>query len=248
VSTGDRLVDAYFAPSVLTAPPATTRAEIFQRMAERDVSAIPIVQNTHVVGIVSLTDLLKFPGSPEEPIGEVMRKEVISIAPGTTLRDAARTMLSHGIHRVLVVENGELVGILATREVMRAIAQDKIETPLNTLMTSPVVSVDVRDPIGFTIDLLTRSKVHGVVVTDRDAPVGVFTQVEALRAQKMPAMAPVEDFMSHSLLQLPQDTPSHRAAAFAVAMRARRIVGMDAGRMAGIATGMDLIRLVAQSV
>jgi CBS domain-containing protein len=247
-ATGDRLIDAYYAQKVVTTAPTTTRAEVFATMAGRDVSALPIVDGGAVIGIVSLTDLLKNPGSKHEPIGEVMRKNVISVTPGTTLRDASRTMLTNNVHRLLVLDDRKLLGILAAYDVMRAIAQDRIETPLNAIMTSPVVTVDVLDPISFTLDVLTRSRLHGVVVTDRDRPAGVFTQVEALRAQTMPAMAPVEPYMSHSLLQLPRDTPAHRAASFAVAMRARRIVAMDRERIAGIATGIDLVRLVAQSM
>jgi CBS domain-containing protein len=247
-ATGDRLIDAFYARGAVTAPPTTTRAEVFTTMAERDVSAIPIVENDAVIGIVSLSDLLKHPGPSDEPIGEVMRKTVVSVAPGTTLRDASRTMLANNIHRVLVLDGRKLLGILATQDVMRAIAQDRIETPLGAVMTSPVVTVDVLDPLGFTLDLFARSKLHGVVVTDRGAPAGVFTPLEALRAQTMPAMAPVESFMSHSLLQLPKDTPAHRAASFAVATRARRILAMEGTKIAGIATGIDLVRLVAQSM
>ena len=60
----------------------------------------------------------------------------------------------------------------------------------------------------------------------------------------MPAMAADEDFLSHSLQQRPQDPPAHRAASFAVAMRARRILAMDGSKVAGMATGIDLIKLV----
>ncbi len=244
-ATGDRLVDPWFTRTVVSVDPTATRAEVFALMAERDVSAVPIAKDGHVVGIVSLTDLLQRPGPSDEAITNVMVKDVISIAPGTTLGDAGRKMRDKRIHRVLVIEDGTLAGVLSTREVMRAIAQDRIETPLSAVMSTPVVTVEARDPIGFTLDLLTRSRVHGVVVTDRGAAVGVFTQLEALRCQTMPAMAPVEDFMSHSLLQLPANTPAHRAASFAAATRARRILAMDGARVAGIATGIDLLELLA---
>jgi CBS domain-containing protein len=244
-STGDRLVDSWFTHSVATVDPAATRAEVFALMGDRDVSAVPVVRDARVVGIVSLTDLLQRPGPPEEAIANVMVRDVVSFPPGTTLRDASRKMRDRRIHRVLVIdEAGVLAGILSTREIMRAIAQDRIETPLSAVMSTPVVTVEARDAIGFTLDLLTRSRIHGVVVVDRGAAVGVFTQLEALRCQTMPAMAPVDDFMSHSLLQLPANTPAHRASSFAVATRARRILAMDGARVAGIATGIDLLKLI----
>lgn len=243
-ATGDRLVDAWFTRAVACVEPGATRAEVFTFMSERDVSAVPVAKDGRVAGIVSLTDLLQHPGPPEEPIANVMVRDVVSIRPGTTLRDAARKMRDKRIHRVLVIEDGALTGVLSTREVMRAIAQDRIETPLSAVMSTPVVTVEARDAIGFTLDLLARSRMHGVVVVARGAAVGVFTQLEALRCQTMPVMAPVEDFMSHSLLQLPANTPAHRAASFSVATRARRILAMDGARVAGIATGIDLLELV----
>lgn len=243
--TGDRLVDAYMMRPLAVVDPSTTRSQVFMLMGDRDVSAAPIVKDGRVVGIVSLTDLLQHPGPPEEPISNVMVRDVITVSPGTTLRDAGRKLHEKRIHRVLVVdESGTLAGVLSTRDVMRAIAQDRIDRPLSDVMSKPVVTVEARDAIGFTLDLLTRNRVHGVVVMDRGAPVGAFTQAEALRCQTMPAFAPVEDFMTHSLIQLPITTPSHRAAAFAVATRARRILAMDAARIAGIATGIDLVQLV----
>lgn len=244
-TTGDRLVDAWFERALAVVDPSATRSDVFSLMGDRNVSAAPIVKDHRVVGIVSLTDLLRRPGPPEEPISTVMIKEVVSVHPGTTLRDAALKMRERKIHRVLVTDDGGgLVGVLSTRDIMRAIAQDKIESPLSSVMSKPVITVETRDAIGFTLDLLTRSRLHGVVVTDRGVPAGVFTQLEALRCQTMPAFAPIEDFMSHSLLQLQQDTPAHRASSFAVAMRARRIVAMDGTRIAGLATGIDLIKLV----
>jgi CBS domain-containing protein len=244
-ATGDRLVDAYLERALAVVEPTATRADVFSLMANHNVSAAPIVKDGRVVGIVSLTDLLRRPGPPEEPISTVMVRDVVSVAPGTTLRAAATKMRERSIHRVLVIaEGGELAGVLSTRDIMRAIAQDRIEAPLSSIMSTPVVTVEARDAIGFTNDLLRRNRLHGVVVTDRGAPAGVFTQLEALRCQTMPVMAPVEDFMSHSLLMLPQQTPAHRAASFAVAMRARRILAMDGERVAGMATGIDLIKLV----
>jgi predicted transcriptional regulator len=244
-ATGDRLVDSYMMRPLAVVDPTTTRSEVFSLMADRDVSAAPIVKDGRVVGIVSLTDLLQRPGPSEEPISNVMVRDVVTVLPGTTLREAAAKLHERKIHRVLVVEEGgSLAGVLSTRDVMRAIAQDRIDDPLSDIMSKPVVTVEARDAIGFTLDLLTRNRVHGVVVMDRGAPVGAFTQLEALRCQTMPAFAAVEDYMTHSLLQLPQTTPAYRAASFAVATRARRILAMEGSRIVGIATGIDLVQLV----
>lgn len=244
-ATGDRLVDAYLERNVPALAPSATRAAVFEAMAGAGVGALPVVSGGRVVGIVSLTDLFRRPGPPEEPVSGVMVRDVVSVAPGATLREAARKMHERRVHRVLVLaDGGALVGVLGARDVLRAVAQDRIAAPLSSVMSAPVITAEARDSIGFALDLLSRNRVHGIVVVEYGAPVGVFTQLEALRYQTMPSMVPVEDFMSHDLIELPADTPAHRAAAFAVATRARRIVAMDGARAAGIATSVDLVRLV----
>lgn len=246
-ATGDRLVDAYLTARVASVGAKATRAQAFALLAERDVSSLPVTDDGgRVVGIVSLTDLLRVPGLPSSPIAEVMHSPVVAVQPGSTLRDAAKAMIDRHIHRVLVTKGtSELVGVLSVRDVMRAIAQDRIEDPLSSVMTRDPVTIDVGDPLSLGIDLLVRSKMHGVLVTERGAPVGLFTQAEALRSATMPAMAAIETFMSHAVLMLQKETPAHRAAGFAIDMKARRIVAMDGAKIAGIATGIDLLRLVA---
>jgi predicted transcriptional regulator len=182
---------------------------------------------------------------PSARVEEVMHSPVVAVRPGSKLREAATAMIERRIHRVLVTKGaGELVGVLSTRDVMRAIAQDRIDTPLSEVMTTPVVTIDVGDPLSLGIDMLVRSGMHGVLVVENQMPVGLFTQAEALRSNTMPAMAAVESFMSHAVLMLQKSMPAHRAAGFAIEMKSRRIVAMDGAKIAGIATGIDLLKLV----
>lgn len=65
----------------------------------------------------------------EHTVSEAMSRSVIAIPPTTTLRSAAEAMESSGAHRVLVVEGGQLVGIVTTMDVTRAFAQRTLEVP-----------------------------------------------------------------------------------------------------------------------
>lgn len=55
-------------------------------------------------------------------VAEAMTPSVWSLSPETPIRDAASLMLEHRIHRVLVVQEGMLVGIVSTSDVVRAVA------------------------------------------------------------------------------------------------------------------------------
>ena len=59
-------------------------------------------------------------------VGEVMTRKVVSIAPGDSLRAAARAMTDRGVHRLLVTEGESLVGIITMTDLVRAIADGRL--------------------------------------------------------------------------------------------------------------------------
>ncbi len=48
------------------------------------------------------------------PVSEAMTESVVAVAPDATIPEIARTVRTHGIHRVLVVENDFLCGLVST--------------------------------------------------------------------------------------------------------------------------------------
>ncbi len=55
-------------------------------------------------------------------VGDVMTADPITVAPDATLRAICSLMSREAIHRVIVVDNGKLVGIVTTLDVVRAVA------------------------------------------------------------------------------------------------------------------------------
>lgn len=59
----------------------------------------------------------------DHTVEEVMTRKVSFVRPDDSLQEAARYMLRTGVHRVLVMEDGSLVGLLSTTDVVKAVAQ-----------------------------------------------------------------------------------------------------------------------------
>lgn len=59
-------------------------------------------------------------------MGEVMSRTALALGPATDVRQAARFMLKAGVHRILVLEDGRLVGLVSTTDIMKAVAQHGI--------------------------------------------------------------------------------------------------------------------------
>lgn len=62
----------------------------------------------------------------EYTVADVMTREVVSLEPSTSVKMAASYMMENGIHRVLVIEAGVLHGIVSTTDLVRAIADGKL--------------------------------------------------------------------------------------------------------------------------
>jgi len=59
----------------------------------------------------------------EHVVSEIMTHSLCQLPPETDVRDAAEFMLRAGIHRVLVTEEGRLVGVASTTDIVKAVAQ-----------------------------------------------------------------------------------------------------------------------------
>jgi len=142
-------------PDVLTVRPDTGLAELVRLLLERRISAVPVVEDGAVVGIVSESDLLRRPElgtAPARPrwlllfgfaerdaaaytkthgrtAGEVMSQPVISVAEDAAVEEVARLMDRHRIKRLPVLRDGRLVGIVTRSDLVRALARKLQETP-----------------------------------------------------------------------------------------------------------------------
>jgi CBS domain-containing protein len=102
--------------------------EIAVKMKENDIGFIPVVDGKKLVGVVTDRDLV-IRGYAEKREGSAAVKQVISqnitsIPSSTTVDEAAQIMAKDQVRRLPVVDNGELVGIIAIGDLA---VRDKFE-------------------------------------------------------------------------------------------------------------------------
>lgn len=252
-------VREYATKALISVPPETLLADVQSLFERRGISAVPIVDPQGALrGIFSTTDLLRVARielesplalarvwPPPHQVGDVMRKDVVTIDEDATLREAAAKMVAHRIHRLVVTRKGSPVGVLSTRDAMRAILKAQIREPLSRIMTTDLQTIDIGDSIEVAIGRLTDANVHGLVVVDGDWPVGVFTQSEAIKARALAPVfrrTPVEQVMSYETICHDVNTPLYRIVGQSIDMNVRRILAVQDRKLVGIATGFDLVR------
>lgn len=254
--TFDRPIADYMTKPVHTVSVDDDVASALRRLDLFRVSCLCAVgRDGRAAGVLSRTDLLRAGRTgahavggqailnlPSMCVGDLMTRDIIASAPRDTVAAACRAMVDRRIHRLFVLDDQRPAGVFSTKEAMRAVADARIMAPIAASMSKPVLSVLANDPISLAINRLDAARVSGLVVLDAGAPVGVFTQIEALAARGLPPDTAVEQLMSYSLLTLPSVTPLFRAAAIAATARARRLLAIDGATVAGILTGLDFAR------
>ncbi|ACL72112.1 DUF294 nucleotidyltransferase-like domain-containing protein [Thioalkalivibrio sulfidiphilus] len=101
--------------------PTTPIREALETMERENVGSIVIVdEHMHPLGVFTLHDLLSRVALPgrrmDEPMGEVMSPEPITLPPSAFAFEAAMLMANHGFHHVCVVERGRLKGVISERD------------------------------------------------------------------------------------------------------------------------------------
>ena len=110
--------------SVVTVSPGASVREAARLMAERNVGALPVVdEGGRLVGILSERDIVRrVVAAGRDPdstrVSEVMTPDPVTVGPDYTLADALRVMAQLGVRHLPVVdEGGRLVGIISVKDI-----------------------------------------------------------------------------------------------------------------------------------
>lgn len=114
---------------VLTVGPSHTLREAAVRMVEKGVGAALVGDDeTPLPCILTERDILHSLGNGDDPDRELVRDHmsdsVITASPDWSLERAAWEMSKRGIRHLVVVEEGELVGMLSIRDIVRVWTSD----------------------------------------------------------------------------------------------------------------------------
>jgi len=116
---------------------------------------------------------------------QVKGHEIWSIGPDATVYEALQLMADKNAGAVLVLDDGELVGILSERDYARKVilkGRASRETPVREIMTEKVVCIHPDTLIEVCMELMTDKRIRHLPVCEDDRLVGVVSIGDVVNA------------------------------------------------------------------
>jgi acetoin utilization protein AcuB len=105
----------------VTVSPQDTLATAQEKMITGHFRRLPIVHDGTLVGILTDRDVRRHVGVEERTrVAAAMIETPLTVSPLTTVEEAVQLMLKHQIGGLPVVENGKVVGIITTSDILQA--------------------------------------------------------------------------------------------------------------------------------
>ena len=113
-------------------------------------------------------------------VRDIMSKALISVNPITPAFQIANMMELAEIGAVLVKENGTHVGIITDRDFATKIAANNLsfDTPVKKIMSSPLITINHKEPIFAAAKMMSHKKVRKLAVTEKGKIVGLITSTD----------------------------------------------------------------------
>jgi len=120
---------------VLTVGPGHTLRAVSRLMSERSVGAAVVMDpDGNGPGIITERDVLGSLGAGQDPdlesVADHLTRDVVFAAPDWSLEAAAAAMVRGGFRHLIVLDRGEIVGILSVRDVVRCWTEDGAICPV----------------------------------------------------------------------------------------------------------------------
>lgn len=127
------LVQDAMSTTVLTVGPTHTLRETARLMSARRVGAAVVMDpQQDSPGILTERDVLdSIAGGQDvdrEQAGDHLTRDLVVAAPQWSLEDAAASMVRGGFRHLVVVDGGDVVGMLSVRDIVRVWSVDRVST------------------------------------------------------------------------------------------------------------------------
>ncbi|HJJ22351.1 MAG TPA: CBS domain-containing protein [Nitrosopumilus sp.] len=121
------LVEDIMAKTLITVNPATTVFQIAKMMEQGGIGAILVKENENLMGIITdrdfATKIAANNLSFDTPVEKIMSSPLITINHDDSISSAAKIMSTKKIRKLAVSENGNIVGLITSTDLVNYLAK-----------------------------------------------------------------------------------------------------------------------------
>ena len=110
-------------------------------------------------------------------ISDIMTEAAVTDRPDDTLEQAARKMWKQQTGSLLVLEGGDLLGIVTERDILKAVANGvPLDTPISDLMSKDLIAAEPETSLREAAAIMTEKWIRHLPVLDGGRLVGIVSQ------------------------------------------------------------------------
>jgi len=157
------------------------RDDVLKTLQERKVSGVPVIKKGEVVGMITRTDLLR--NREEDQTALLMSRDLVVIRPDSSLAEASKLLIKHGIRRLPVVEGKKLVGIITVADIVRVASSLDITESIEPYMEKETVVLWSEMPLPVAGAIMEYAAAEACPVIDTSLKlVGIISDRDLIKA------------------------------------------------------------------
>lgn len=127
--------------NVITIEHDKTALDAAKIISEKDISFLVIIENDIPLGVLSEKDFVRKLAAENRqasntPISEIMSYKFRWVEPSTPIEDAVQKMLNNNIRRLLVLDNGKLIGVITQTDLAAYLREQLlVDGTINSIST-----------------------------------------------------------------------------------------------------------------
>ena len=183
------MVDQVMTSPLLTIMPDRPMLDASHLMETDHVRYLCVSDKDEIVGIISVRDLVRYfvdsEGGPirdldnvYRPLSVLMRTTMETIASERTVLEAAQTMAEKRIGSLLVLEAGEMVGIVTETDVVRKVIAARLPASsarIGAIMNYPLIQIDINHTVRDASRLMAEKRIRHLAVKEDGKVVGLLS-------------------------------------------------------------------------
>jgi CBS domain-containing protein len=246
---GSTKVRDYMSANPICIEAVSTFRQAIGIMVEHRIGNL-IVRNAYSSGILTEREILhylnQFGGIPDLKLYELTLRKFTKVSPNTSVTEAAKTMISSKTRLLVYDDANEMVGIITTSDLLRALFRSSDRNPsLEEVISRNVFTLESYATVADAIRLMENKRIGSIIVTVEQMYDGIFTERDLLSKILIQKNAGMTDeigkYCSWFMLSAHKGVRARDAAGLMLANKIKRLPITRNGRVVGVVTARDLV-------